>query len=134
MSDERTPPLGYEKRDVRFGPVLIAGGLVIGLTLLSAFAMIGVFGRLADLEASRSNPRNPLASTVRKEPPQPRLQARPIEDLLTLRAAEDERLHNYAWVDREKGVARVPIERAIDLFLARRGGGSGGDAPRGSER
>jgi hypothetical protein len=37
-----------------------------------------------------------------------------------MRAAEDKILNGYGWVDREHGVARIPIDRAIDL-LAQRG-------------
>ena len=38
-------------------------------------------------------------------------------ETIQARAAQAERLASYAWVDREKGVVRVPIERAIELVL-----------------
>jgi hypothetical protein len=41
-------------------------------------------------------------------------------DLSDMRAAEDQLLHHYSWVDRDKGVVRLPIERAMDI-LAERG-------------
>ena len=37
-----------------------------------------------------------------------------------IRAAEDQILNSYGWVDRSKGIVRIPIDRAIDL-LAKRG-------------
>ena len=37
-----------------------------------------------------------------------------------IRAAEDQVLNSYAWMDPEKGVVRIPIGRAMDL-LAERG-------------
>ena len=49
----------------------------------------------------------------------PRLQISPQGDLEELRRQEDEILSTYAWVDREKGTARIPIDRAMQLFLER---------------
>lgn len=37
-------------------------------------------------------------------------------DLLSLRAKEDAHLHSYAYVDRNKGVVRIPINRAMELL------------------
>ena len=50
-------------------------------------------------------------------PPAPRLQATPRLDLQEVRAAEDAHLEGYAWVDRTKGVARIPIERAMTRWV-----------------
>ena len=33
-----------------------------------------------------------------------------------------ERLREYGWVDREQGLVRIPIERAKQLYLARKAG------------
>lgn len=51
--------------------------------------------------------------------PSPRLQADPQQDLAALREAEQRRLAGYAWRDREHDGVRIPIERAIELTLAR---------------
>ncbi len=32
---------------------------------------------------------------------------------------QEERLNSYGWVDKEAGVARIPIERAMDLIVQR---------------
>jgi hypothetical protein len=37
-----------------------------------------------------------------------------------MRAAEEAQLHSYRWVDREAGIAAIPIERAMEI-LAQRG-------------
>jgi hypothetical protein len=52
--------------------------------------------------------------------PEPRLQENPTADLNRFRATEEAKLNGYGWVDRERGIIRIPIERAMDL-LARRG-------------
>lgn len=33
-----------------------------------------------------------------------------------LRPGEDKVLHSYGWVDEKKGIARIPIDRAIDII------------------
>ena len=52
-------------------------------------------------------------------PPEPRLQINPRQDLKDLRAAEDEILHGYGWVDRNAGIVRIPIDDAMRLTLER---------------
>jgi hypothetical protein len=36
-----------------------------------------------------------------------------------LRTAEDTDLNSYGWVDRTAGIARIPIDRAMQLLLER---------------
>ena len=54
-------------------------------------------------------------SNPRKEPPEPRLQKDPAMDLQQFRAGEEAVLHSYGWVDPEKGIVRIPVERAMEL-------------------
>jgi hypothetical protein len=41
-----------------------------------------------------------------------------IENLKTLREETDKALTTYGWVDKNKGVARIPVERAMELTVA----------------
>jgi protein SCO1/2 len=50
---------------------------------------------------------------------EPRLQVAPLTDLQTLQATERARLDGYGWIDREAGVVRIPIERAMQLVVER---------------
>jgi hypothetical protein len=34
-----------------------------------------------------------------------------------LREQQERRLHSYGWVDKEKGLVHIPIDRALDLSL-----------------
>jgi hypothetical protein len=52
-------------------------------------------------------------------PPEPRLQAAPEADAAEMRAAEEEFLNSYGWVDEEAGIARIPIEEAMALIAER---------------
>ena len=54
----------------------------------------------------RGEPIAPVAST-------------PVVDMVEMRRAEDEALTNPAWIDRQKGIVRIPIEHAKQLVLER---------------
>jgi hypothetical protein len=41
-----------------------------------------------------------------------------MENLKTLREEADKSLNTYGWIDKNKGVARIPIERAMELTVA----------------
>jgi hypothetical protein len=51
--------------------------------------------------------------------PAPALQVKPQVDLQTYRTRADHDLNSYGWIDQGHGVAKIPIERAMDLLLAR---------------
>jgi hypothetical protein len=62
----------------------------------------------------------PLAAdSLRRLPPEPRLQTDPRDDLKHLRDAEDRVLESYGWVDRDAGVVRIPIDQAMRLVVER---------------
>jgi hypothetical protein len=48
----------------------------------------------------------------------PRLQMDPAADLAAYRAAQTRELTSYGWVDRQRGVVRIPIERAMQDVAA----------------
>lgn len=110
---------GHERRDVTFKPLMIAALALVVALVAAVFGMERLFGYLAAREARHSEPANPLAASRRQAPPEPRLQTAPIEDLLKLREHEESVLDTYGWVDREAGVVRMPIERAMELTLER---------------
>jgi hypothetical protein len=52
----------------------------------------------------------------------PALEDDPRGDLLTARQAAQHQLESYGWVDRDRDVVHIPIEHAIDLYVARNSG------------
>jgi len=40
------------------------------------------------------------------------------KELLAIREREEEHLHKYSYVDKEKGVVRIPIDKAMELVAA----------------
>ena len=69
--------------------------------------------------ANRQAEKYPLAAGQHKEPPAPNLQKQPFKDVYTLRQGETEKLTSYGWVDKDGGIARIPIDRAMDVMLQR---------------
>jgi len=117
---------GYETRDASI-PTLVkfAIGLFV-LLVVALWAMRGLFNYFR-VEQTLGPPASPFADT-RPLPPQPRLQVAPAKDWRELHASEDHMLLSYGWVDRQAGVVRIPISRAMDL-LAQRGLPARADAP-----
>lgn len=100
---------GRERSDV--SPRLVAwlaGGLAAFL-VLTPFALLLVYPESASRRARTELP--PL--------PAPRLQTNPAGDLRAFRQSEDARLSSFGWVDRDKGIVRMPIERAMGSIAER---------------
>jgi hypothetical protein len=116
---ENTGPAGHELRDLNpnhialFGAALAA---IIIIVLLAAYALFHYFY----LGESRARPRPSPLSFGTEPTPEPRLSVDPGAELSSMRAEEDEVLKNYGWIDRERGIVRIPIDRAMAI-LARKG-------------
>lgn len=118
---QRHEEIRFETSDVRARPILLGTAGIGALALASFLAMWGLFHALADREARESAQPNPLAERYgRRQPPEPRLQTHPRDDLLALQRSEQAVLDGYGWIDRERGTVRIPVERAMEI-LARRG-------------
>jgi hypothetical protein len=123
MAEQNTPAksvsIGHELSDVYPKNILWFGiglALVIGAVVLVSY---GLFHYFYQSETRSRPPPSPLSYGV-EPPPEPRLITRPGADLAALRADEDEILGSYGWIDRERGIVRVPIDRAI-MLLAQKG-------------
>ena len=120
-STPHDPTKAYEPRDVATRSVVLVAGAVVGLVVVSAVLMHGLLGSLWRSEAAASAPASPLAGYGPQTPPAPRRQPDPAGDIAALRNQQAAQLNGYGWVDRDKGVVRVPIARAMDLLVQRRG-------------
>lgn len=108
-------------RDVRTRAVFLFG-FWLGLgTLAAALGIWGFFHVLARAHRGSDRVLSPLvAANLQRTPPEPRLEPNPLAPRLKMRAEEDRLLDSYGWIDKQAGVVRVPIGRAMDL-LAERG-------------
>jgi len=106
----------HAARDTR-GTAIVLVSLVL-LAAVSFFVLRGVLRSLDEPAAARVAAAGEASFDPNKLA-EPRLQTDAVEDLRQLQANEDAMLSGYAWVDRKKGLVRIPIDRAIDLITQR---------------
>jgi hypothetical protein len=116
-----TPPEAkYEHTDIDPGLGYRFGLWLAVSMLVSAGIVYGTYALVERLTDSRDAiPSYPLAAGRAQEPPTPRLQTQPFKDVYQLKADELSTLHSYGWIDKANGVARIPIDRAMELTLQR---------------
>jgi len=111
---------GHEEKDV---DVWAVTRFAVMLVLLCAVALIGLAGLFRYFQGREAALQPPAAEggdlKGPSQPPQPRLQNSPIQDLKQMRQDEDQILGSYGWIDWQKGIVRLPIARAIDLLSQR---------------
>lgn len=122
MADHSHPDsveTGHELSDLSARNIALFGA---GLAIAIAVALLTVYGLMTLLrarEARQAEPPSPLAVTP--EPvPGPHLLVQPGRALQNMRAEEETRLKSYGWIDEEKGIVHIPIERAVEI-LAEKG-------------
>lgn len=105
--------LGYEPRDIDAAGVLWATVAIVLLAVLSAVAMYGMLGQWAVPAVSRRGvvrPHEQVRALSEDKPLDQRTHRREQE------AGEQQVLSTYGWVDRQAGIARIPVSRAIQLM------------------
>ena len=106
----RNPEVDYERTDLSLTAIAILALGILLLLVVAPLVMIGAF------PLARGDVDRHLAIT----PPAPRLQTDPAADLAAYVRKERHLLDSYGWVDRERGIAHVPVEIAMER-LARTG-------------
>jgi len=100
-----------EPEGVRAWPVI---SIAVGFLIFVAACLAGLFLYYSDVIGARK----PLKVEAF---PAPQLQRTPLSDLELLHQKEQAQLQGYAWVDKEQGIVRIPIERAMQIVAARGG-------------
>ncbi len=106
---------GYETTDASIGPTLRAG-----VYLLAAMFLVSlVVAPLYWLYARRETATQPERATVLKASPPPGVFPRLVESepraLAEFRAREDVLLRSYGWIDKDRGLARMPVDEAVRI-------------------
>ena len=114
------PDLGHEHSDVDIRAILGFGAALIAVAAVVHLLIFGLFRFFEARDGVKVAAEYPLAAAQRhREPPEPRLQTDPRQDLVDMRAKEDELLGSYGWVDKNAGIVRIPIDAAMKLTLER---------------
>jgi hypothetical protein len=95
---------------------------VIVVTMLAAAIMWWMSSSFKRQEEAKDRAPSPLAEArVDAIPPGPRLQPAPPRDMDELRARDHDTLSSYGWVDPARGIARIPVDRAITILAEKEG-------------
>jgi hypothetical protein len=92
---------------------------LIALAGVIHFVLALVMQRFSKEESKLRDQRPPLFA-LDVDVPTPHLQGNPAAELSRLKAQSLDRLNTYGWVNREAGIAHIPIGQAMDI-LARSG-------------
>jgi hypothetical protein len=115
----RNPDTAHETTDINIRAIIWFAVVLSATAAAIHLSMYGMFVLLDKLERQNDAAVSPLAPAAGEAPPEPRLQTTPWADLKQLRTEELQYLHSYGWVDRNAGVARIPIDKAKTLLLQR---------------
>lgn len=111
---------GHETSDAHFKSVLVTGVALLGIMVLGLLVSWGVYAFFKEHTAAPGSHAETMTQPdLGKLPPGPNLQTDPHAALLVLRRAEDSVLLSYGWVDKDSGVVRIPIDRAMELLVKR---------------
>ena len=141
------PDVAHEESDVAVRPLLwFVGGLTF-FTIIVCLSMLLMFEFFRSREESEELAPSPLARQgAERLPPEPRLQLapgwevekdgkrqnlsysadnagyvpQPWSEWLLVNEEWQHELKEYGWADEQAGTARIPVERAIDLYIERR--------------
>ena len=106
--------------------------IILGISTAAVFVIVkGLIWGFAKMEqANPATPTTLVKSDARVLPPEPRLQGAPtsgststtnvasqlpLDEMKTYRKQVEEKAASYGWVNKEAGVAHIPIERAKEL-------------------
>ena len=122
--------VAYEKTDVNAKSIARIAIALAVMTAGAAGLAFGVFRLLAAREQRNDPPPPPLSRPAGGlRAPEPRLQTAPAAELAAVQDEERRLLAGYGWADEAGGVARIPIEEAMALYVGQAAHASGGPSP-----
>ena len=115
VANQKNPAVSHELSDVNVRGVLyFAVWLTIAAIIIHVLVWLfyDYFGDRATRTVSI--PQEPVITG----PPvsKPQLQVEAESELSQLRTSEEQVLHTYGWIDQDKGIVRIPIERAMEII------------------
>lgn len=102
-----------------FAASLLTFLLVVLVSVAVFFKATGLLDRFLDKRRAQGEPGANSLVRVQPDYQGPLLQIYPEKDLHGMQRANNQDLGSYGWVDRGRGVVRLPIERAMDLVAQR---------------
>ena len=120
IEPDNNPTVAHEPTDADSRSITQFGIALTFFLIVSQLVLWWVFASFSKREQRLSPPVPAIIRTqAPHEPPEPRLQANPQLDLRKMHQEEDAVLNHYGWVDPDRGIVRLPIERALDIVAQR---------------
>jgi hypothetical protein len=107
---------GYEPDQPELRGVALGAGAIVAAVIIAIVVAFLIVRHLTEDETAEKPRQAPAISGG------PRLQAMPERDFPAFHAQKQRLLGEYAWVDRDKGIVRIPIERAMALLVQQHAG------------
>ncbi len=92
--------IDYDHRDARAGLIAAVSGAILALLVVM---IVGVYW---------------LYVVAYERIDQQVYSGAPSKELMAIREREEENLHRYSFIDKEKGIVRIPIDRAMEILAA----------------
>lgn len=127
----------HEGTDVHVRPLVLFFVIFLVIGALSFVIVKWSYGALVKFENSRQHDKLTLVQEKKAEIP-PNLELRaggpavttlpasgtllqpdPVRDMNAMRASQLEKLNSYGWIDRDRGIVHVPIEKAMAIAIER---------------
>jgi hypothetical protein len=114
-------PGGYERTDANAGGTFRAGLYMLVMIFVTALLVVPFYRLLARVETKAQPPAADVVESAVSEPAAsfPRLVESEPRVLRDFHAQEDALLTSYGWVEKDKGLARIPISEAMKLVAER---------------
>jgi hypothetical protein len=106
---------GHEQTEVSVRLIVVSLAFLAVATAVCLVLVVGIFRYFYSSYSTAEAVR--LSQPV--IPPEPRIEVAPYEQLQQVRAQEDHVLSTYAWVDKDAGTVRIPIDQAISMLAAK---------------
>lgn len=118
---EHGRPGRYERSDADASATLRAGLWVLGVMFLTALLVVPIYRLLAERESALQPEPMQVAKSETSEPAAtfPKLVESEPRVLGEFRAQEDALLGSYGWVEKDKGIVRIPIDEAMRIVAER---------------
>lgn len=109
---------GYEKSDASPRGLLYFALTMAAILAAASLALIWLFKHFQNAQNPGSFVAAPFAAE-RPLPSLPRIQPNPGVDMQNYWQSQQNLLNTYGWIDRQNGIVRMPIGRAMELLLER---------------
>jgi hypothetical protein len=119
MDEQVTNGKGYIQDDIEGRPFFWLSVVFAVFSILSVLVVYWVYKGLSSHHDRNQADAPSRVVVTRVAPSEPQLQADPVADMVAMRAEQTALLESYGWVDRDNGVVRIPIDRAMAITLER---------------